>query len=107
MGTVVSTRVLFFFFFFFFFFFWCWQRAVRTHLLSQHQKTQDRNALCLETSVFGPSPSFWTARVFQPWFSPPHLSFPLILRGRAISSWFTSTKSKVSGASFSCCAFFQ
>merc|ERR1719338_9651 len=50
-------------------------------------------------------PSVWRPRFFQPWFSPPPLSFPLILRGRAISSWFTSTKSKVSGASFSCCAF--
>merc|ERR1712130_645674 len=49
-----------------------------------------------KTLVFGPQ---FLDLGFWPRFCDPHLSFPLILRGRAISSWFTSTKSKVSGAS--------
>merc|ERR1712210_220664 len=77
------------------------QRAVWTHTLNQHQKTQDRTALCFKASGFLP---WFLDPGFEPGFLLPHLSFPLILRGRAISSWFTSTKSKVSGASLSCCA---
>merc|ERR1712130_318577 len=45
-----------------------------------------------KTLVFGPQ---FLDLGFWPRFCDPHLSFPLILRGRAISSWFTSTKSKI------------
>merc|ERR1712181_75513 len=74
----------------------------RLDALSEPTKKKHKTALpsVLRPTVF--DPGFWTP-VFGPWFLTPHLSFPLILRGRAISSWFTSTKSKVSGASLSCC----
>merc|ERR1711934_3631 len=51
------------------------QRAVWTHTLNQHQKTQDRTALCFKTSGFLPwflDPSFWTS-VLSPVFGPSPL----------------------------------
>merc|ERR1712037_1027713 len=46
------------------------QRAVWTHTLNQHQKTQDRTALCFKPQVF--YPGFWTS-VLSPVFGPSPL----------------------------------